>query len=240
MEYVVPGGQPCSPGLRNPGHPLPERTPQGSPDELQPVSNTIPAPADGYLPDQPTRDPATSAVPQEDHAADRSDDDLPTQCNRRLIAFQRDMDHHDSRSLTDEEWTEFESRLERLVAELSLLVPARPPRRTQPTPHWRRRQQRHCTTPSSQPVRSSSTEPAPGRAASSSPHTAVPSQVDSVVTARNATGTHRRRRDRRTAKEARKIQRFYRVNKYKCIQSILGENSPRCSIPASRLQNHFN
>ena len=47
--------------------------------------------------------------------------------------------------------------------------------------------------------------------------------------------SHRRRR----ADEARKIQRWYRANKKRCMRNLLGETPTYCDIPAARLEQYF-
>ena len=49
--------------------------------------------------------------------------------------------------------------------------------------------------------------------------------------------SHRRRR--RRAKEERKLQRWYRANKKRCMRTLLWEKSRRCKMPPSTLTQHF-
>ena len=51
---------------------------------------------------------------------------------------------------------------------------------------------------------------------------------------------HRSNNRNQRAREASKIQKWYRANKKRCFRSICSdENTPRCEIPLKDLEDHF-
>ena len=94
-------------------------------------------------------------------------------------------------------------------------------------PHARSRRPHHRAT-----RRSLSLPPGPDPSqpkASSTPPSATSQATPS------SSQSHRRRR----ANEARKLQRWYRANKKRCMRTVLGEQSPACEIPTATLHDHF-
>ncbi len=186
--------------------------------------------------------PRSGSIASGDRQEDRGPNNeyLSSQCDERLAAFSRDVNHLASRQLSDAEWDEFENRLDRLVEELALLDPSRRPPNNLNNCRRRRRNRRGNPTSHSQPNRS--VAPAPRRSALSQSFPTSPSREDLSEAAEedgSSSPPLRPRRRNRWAAEARKNQRLYRVNKAKCIRSIIGEKSPSCPISVSRLQSYF-
>ena len=105
-----------------------------------------------------------------------------------------------------------------------------------PTTNWRRRQRRSKTNePSQGPSTTQDRSPLSNQSQPTPPEGTDPPHSSQPRRRRQ----HNRSETRKRAKEAGKLQRWYRANKKKCIRSILGEQSPRCEIPLEELTNHF-
>ena len=210
------------------------------PDEVAPPSmaaNPLPR---SSLPGTDAAAAQLEGTSQEDRA-----DDLRKLREERLSSY---AGHLLLCRLTESEWKQFEAHVDRLVSDLALLVPSRRP--THPSTYWRRRrrtqtlsQRNDRPTLSSQPLPRCSTPDRAGERHATQQDPLVSSQTsqqptsqdDPIPDSSSRLPSHRRR----TAQGARKIQRWYRTNKGRCMRSILGEQSPPCEIPAATLREHF-
>ena len=115
--------------------------------------------------------------------------------------------------LDEKQWKEFESFVNLLCEELKKSIITRTPKH--PTTHWQKRQKNRKQQQTEHPCETSPPEP--------------PTQ-----------NKRHHRRQKYNPQAAAKLQKWYRANKKKCINSITEENqSPKCEIPPSTLENHF-
>ena len=140
-------------------------------------------------------------------------------------------------TLSEDEWKCFEQAIDGLISDLGNIANNRE-RGRHPTTNWSNGEVRPTnlpknpaqpkTRPSRTDLLSNQSQPTPPEG-TDPPHSSQPRRRRQ----------HNRSETRKRAKEAGKLQRWYRANKKKCIRSILGEQSPRCEIPLEELTNHF-
>ena len=147
-----------------------------------------------------------------------------------------------NRLLSVGEWTQFASMVDTLVADLNSLIAAKPQRH--PTSNWKRRQRRQPPS-SRRPSPRSRAAPPTSEECGENPSQPESSQLgssqpESSQQPPDTSQRHRRNNRNKRAREASKIQKWYRANKKRCFRSICSDgNSPRCEIPLKDLENHF-
>ena len=171
--------------------------------------------------------------------------DLMTKCNQQCTQFV-------DCQLSPPEWAHFEKILDDLMTKLKACRPSRPA--THPTTNWRSRQRRRQSSQPNPNTIPAADQPQPNQNEDHNRSDVDSSQrdhnrVDIDTTQRDhsrskAPGSdssqrHNRSERRRRAREAKKVQRWYRNNKKKCVRHILKDESPRCEIPLSDLSSYF-
>ena len=149
------------------------------------------------------------------------------------------------RILSAEEWAQFEEVMDGLVRDLKNAAPVR--RSQHPTSHWKGRRRKSGSPQNSGSRPSLSAHPEDSAPTCPVAQTRVSFSVESnhdqrsnhPSSQRGGRRQHNRSERRQRAREAGKLQKFYRANKKKCIRSIIWDQSPRCEIPLDVLADHF-
>ena len=210
-------------------------------------STGVPAPlSDNVSPGQGTNEPSQTS------ANDRQSSELEEQLGRKNAKLLQALPRYKDRQLEDAEWGSFESLVDEWTSDLKLLMQKAKRRPAgHHTTRWKQRQKRrknnhspksssnksHQNSAETHSVLLNDNEPDHNDTPSSSHNDTTHASNDSQehVHARR----HRKNVHRTRAREASKVQKWYKANRKKCVKSIT-TTSPQnfCEIPTSDLESY--